>query len=158
MNMDLFKPAQQEELASWLAARGVKVRGFSHVGIVVENLRQTLDALALTDASWAEAEPVWGEAFGCYIARNVVDDAEIEVIEPEKPSFLRTFLEGSGEGTHHLSFWVDNLEAALRRLKDSGTEMAYPEICDGLHGRIAFVNADCAGVQCVELCEAHDEA
>jgi hypothetical protein len=83
---------------------------------------------------------------------------EVEVIEPEKPSFLRTFLLDSGDGTHHLSFWVDDLQATLRRLNDSGAELAYPDICDGLHGRIAFINVDCAGVQCVELCEAHRES
>ena len=66
----------------------VKVRGFSHVGIVVENLRKTLDELALTDASWAGVAPVWGEAFGCHIARNVVDGAEIEVIEDFLPRQL----------------------------------------------------------------------
>jgi methylmalonyl-CoA/ethylmalonyl-CoA epimerase len=140
--------------ADALRAAGVAPRAFSHVGIVVANVGDTLRELARTlGEAWGRAEPVWGEAFGCRIARHSHDGVEYEFIEPERDSFLRRFLREHGPGVQHLSFEVADLASALHALQGAGVERADPDVHQGLHGRIAFVRPEPLAPLCIELCE-----
>ena len=145
--------ALRDQAAEALAARKVRVGPFSHFGIVVEEVRATITNLAADDPDWAGIEPAWGAAFGCSIARRVVDGVEYELIEPVEDSFLRAALRTRGEGVQHLSFTVRDLDAGLETLVDGGAAMVHPHVCQGLHGRIAFVHLPLSVPVDLELCE-----
>ena len=139
-------------LTEFLTERGVEPSAFSHVGIVVADVAKATGTLAnLLGGDWPKLESVWGEAFGCRIARKVDDGVEYEFIQPERESFLKDFLNQGGEGVNHLSFYVSDIETCLKSLCDSGA-MAEPRIHEGLHGRIAFTPG-ILGPVCIELCE-----
>ena len=145
----------RERFDRLLRQAGVEPVAFSHVGIVVadvvQGLKQAADALG---KAWLEAEPVWGEAFGCTIARRVEDGIEYELIQPEREGFLKRHLEEHGPGVQHLSFTVPDLGRALSDLLAAGAKMAVPGTWGGLHGSIAFVRPPEFAPLCLELCES----
>jgi methylmalonyl-CoA/ethylmalonyl-CoA epimerase len=65
----------------------------------------------------------------------------IELVEPAAPdSPVSRFLAQRGGGLHHIAYEVDDLEAALARLKQSGVRLIDEHPRPGAHGtRIAFV-------------------
>ena len=124
------------------------------MGIVVRDVNAALRDLAVrVDPAWGMVQPVWGEAFGCHIARRVRDDTEYEFIEPVRESFLRAFLLQEGSGVHHLSFEVGDLNRCLDLLRSRGVPMADPVVRQGLCGPIAFVAPGRWGARCLELCQ-----
>ena len=71
----------------------------------------------------------------------------IELIDPlEKDGFVHRFLEGRGEGPHHITFQVDNLQETRRVLQDRGIPtFGYGEPFPGwmelyIHPKDAFGN------------------
>ncbi|NNN29377.1 hypothetical protein HLK59_03205 [Streptomyces sp. S3(2020)] len=44
----------------------------------------------------------------------------LELLEPVRPGFLTRFLSAHGEGPHHLTFTVPDLEATVRRVRSLG--------------------------------------
>lgn len=147
--------ALRAEVAGALDRCRVGVRAFSHFGIVVTDVRETVAALADSDPSWIGVEPVWGAAFECDIARQVVDGLEYELLQPVGKSFLRDALLRHGEGLHHVSFTVSDLDAAVTLLLAAQGRMDHPDICEGLHGRIAFLRIPQSIPASLELCQPH---
>jgi methylmalonyl-CoA/ethylmalonyl-CoA epimerase len=79
----------------------------------------------------------------------------LELIEPlGQDSSLGRFLEKKGEGLHHISFVVPDIDEAVADLKSKGMELVTPEPLQGAHGRrIVFLSPKhCHGVL-IELCE-----
>ena len=79
---------------------------------------------------------------GVRIAFLPVGDTEIELLEPTSPdSPVARFLARRGEGLHHICLEVNDLEAALKRLKAQGIRLIDETPRDGgLGKRIAFVH------------------
>ena len=84
-----------------------------------------------------------------------VGDTEIELLEAtseENP--VAKFIEKKGEGIHHLAIRVDNLEAALSKMKDKGIRLIDETPRYGAGGaRIAFVHPKSTGGILLELSE-----
>jgi len=138
-----------------LREAGIRLLGFSHYGIAVHNLQEVVGWLAQHDSpEWTQTRQEWGKAFGCEVVRRLVEGMEIEVIRPVEPSHLRDFQIQHGEGVHHISFEVEDVEAVIATLKDkAGVEMVYPHVLNGLHGRIAFLKASDISPVNLELCQ-----
>jgi hypothetical protein len=146
--------ALRERMAEALRASGVNPLAFSHVGLVVDDVRQALRLLAeKVSPEWSAVEPRWGEAFGCHIARREEDGCEYEIIEPVRESFLKVHLDTMGAGVQHLSFQVADIHSGLGMLTGHGAAMADPDVHRGLHGLVAFVRPEGFDGLCLELCE-----
>jgi methylmalonyl-CoA/ethylmalonyl-CoA epimerase len=48
---------------------------------------------------------------------------KVELLEPLGEGFLSRFLEGHGEGLHHVTFKTEDIEAAIAQLEDGGYEL-----------------------------------
>ncbi len=126
----------------------------NHVAIVVEDLPTALhfwqDALGL---SLQRTEDNPGEAVR--IAFLPLGESEIELLEPTTPeSGIAKYLAKRGPGMHHVCLQVDDIEAAMQRLRDHQIELINesPRIReDGT--RYAFVHPRSAGGVMVELYE-----
>ncbi len=73
----------------------------------------------------------------------------IELIQPTDPDGpIGRYLAKRGEGTHHVAYAVDDIEAALDRLKADGVRLIDETPRPGLHGwRIVFIHPEaCHGV------------
>lgn len=125
-----------------------------HVGIAVRELTEALkfyEGVLGIKASGVEevAEQMVQTAF------LPVGDSEIELLEstsPEGP--IARFIEKRGEGIQHIALRVDNIEAALEKLKAAGVRLLDEVPRRGAGGaRIAFVHPKATGGVLLELCE-----
>ena len=94
-----------------------------HIGIAVQSvndalqffesaLGMNLDHVALEEGGRTE------------VAFLPVGGAEVELVEPkDTDSGLAKFLAKRGEGIHHICFEVDDIDAALARLKENGAQL-----------------------------------
>ena len=71
-----------------------------------------------------------------------VGEGGVELLEPTGPdSPIAKFLEKRGEGVHHLSFEVDDIEREIARLSTEGFQMIDKTPRQGADGfRIAFLH------------------
>ena len=89
------------------------------------------------------------------VAMLPVGESRIELLEATaEDSPIARFLAKRGEGLHHVSVRVANLEQTVARLKKSGTRLVSEEIKIGAGGhRYVFVHPSSAGGVLLELCE-----
>jgi methylmalonyl-CoA epimerase len=94
-----------------------------HIGIAVQNIN---DALAFfQDALGVKLDRVESEEGGrTQVAFLPVGTSDVELVEPQDTdSGLAKFLAKRGEGVHHICFEVDDIDAALARLKEKGAQL-----------------------------------
>jgi methylmalonyl-CoA epimerase len=134
-----------------------RVTGLAHVGIAVRSIEAAI--------------PVWVDALG-FRHTDTVDfpsmmlriaflrggSAELELLEPtDADSPVGRFLAKRGEGLHHLSFLVPDLERALREAGAAGLELIDRSPREGSHEtRIAFLSPRSLNGVLVELCERRE--
>lgn len=89
-----------------------------------------------------------------------IGDSAIELVEPtEENSPINRFLERRGEGIHHISFEVDNLQEHLDLLKKKNVKLIDEKPRKGAEGhRIAFIHPHSTGGVLVELSQPGPEA
>lgn len=91
------------------------------------------------------------------VAFFAVGESRIELLEPTADdSPVAKFLEKNGEGTHHIAYEVDDLEATLARLKEQGVRLIDETPRCGAHDtKIAFLHPKASGGVLTELCQGH---
>lgn len=125
-----------------------------HVGIAVRSLAERIplyrDLLGapLTREEHVASEQVRVAFFGdC--------ETHIELLEPvgdEGP--IAQFLQKRGEGIHHICFSVDDIDAALARLRAEGVAIVGEAPRPGAGGcRVAFLHPKSTGGLLIELSE-----
>ncbi|GFO56201.1 methylmalonyl-CoA epimerase [Geomonas sp. Red276] len=128
----------------------------SHLGVAVRSIEETLPfyrdvlGMELTGTEEVPSQMV-------KVAFLTVGESNIELLEPTSPeSPVAKFLEKNGPGIHHVAYGVEDIEAAIASLTESGARMidAVPRI--GAHGaKIAFVHPKSSGGVLTELCQSH---
>src|SRR5216110_1670458 len=126
-----------------------------HIGIAVKSLgaaKAIYEALGLTISpeELVEAEQV-------RVVMVPLGESRMELLEPtSENSVIAKFIAKRGEGLHHVSLRVPDLEAAVGRLKKDGVRLVSEEIKVGAGGhRYVFVHPSSAGGVLLELVEAH---
>jgi methylmalonyl-CoA epimerase len=124
-----------------------------HIAIAVQDLDAALpfysDALGMV---LGERHTVPEE--GVEVAILPVGDSEIELLEPLDPgNSIGRFLEKRGEGIHHICILVDDIEATIEQLVQTGAQMA-TEVREHPNGtRYAFVHPKSSHGVLLELYE-----
>jgi len=131
-----------------------RVEGLAHVGIAVPALAPAIERWTRSLGFVHEGTEAL-ESMGLRVAFLRAGSVTIELLEPTRPdSVVAKFLEKRGEGIHHLSFAVNDIEAALAGAQASGLTLIDRTPRDGTHGtRIAFLHPKSMGGVLVELCE-----
>lgn len=94
-----------------------------HIGIAVQNIS---DALKFFESALGmKLEHVATEEGGkTEVAFLPVGESQVELVQTHDPeSGLGKFLAKRGEGIHHICFEVDDIQAALTRLKENGAQL-----------------------------------
>ncbi len=88
-----------------------------------------------------------------------VGDSAVELVEPtDDDSPITRFLDRRGEGLHHVSFEVEDLQEALDLLKERNIRLIDEQPRIGAEGRlIAFIHPDSTGGVLVELSQPGSE-
>lgn len=130
-----------------------------HVGIAVSSLAAALPAFeAALGVRGSEEEVVADQKVRVVFLRT--GEPGIELLEPTAPDGpIGRFLEKRGEGIHHLSFEVDDLEAALARCRAAGLTLIDESPRPGAGGkRIAFIHPKSTNGVLIELSESTDRS
>ena len=126
-----------------------------HIGIAVADLDAALrfyrDALGLEIEAPEEVQSQRVRAH--FIPAG---EAALELLEATAPdSPIARYLEKRGPGLHHITLRVDDLEAALARLKARGVKLIDERPRDGAHGSlVAFIHPASTHGVLVELKQA----
>ena len=116
------------------------VRRVHHVGVVLRSLEESYaffrDALGLRLITEALIEEQ-----GVKAALLDLGNSLLELLEPVDPDTgIARYLEGRGEGLHHVCLEVDDIAAALAGLKAKEVPLVDEAPREGLTGTIAFLH------------------
>jgi methylmalonyl-CoA/ethylmalonyl-CoA epimerase len=127
---------------------------------------EQINHIAIAVRSLAEHIPFYRDVLKLeYTGTEVVDDQKvrlavfrlgevnIELLEPTSAdSPISTFIEKRGEGMHHISYQVDDIEEQIAELKGKQIRMIDETPRSGAHGsRIAFLHPQSSANVLTEL-------
>lgn len=118
-----------------------------HVGIVVADLDQAIADYEILGFSDGERHDIPEQHIIAVTFR--AGPGWVELIQPtdlEGP--IARYMAKRGEGTHHIAYAVDDIAAALERLRQAGVRLIDETPRSGAHGwKIAFIHPEsCHGV------------
>jgi methylmalonyl-CoA/ethylmalonyl-CoA epimerase len=128
-------------------------RKVDHIGILVGNLDEAIKLYE--DCFGAEldrVETVPKQGVKAAIL-SLGQGANLELLEPLPGSNMAKVLEKRGEGLHHITFEVDNVDKELSRLSGRGIELIDKKSRPGLEGMVAFIHPKSLRGVLVELCQ-----
>ena len=131
-----------------------------HIGIAVANLGEALafyrDALGLEIEAPEEAASQKVRARFIPLGDSAERGATLELLEAtDESSPIARYLQKRGPGLHHITLRVDDIAAALARLKARGVRLIDNAPRPGAHGSlVAFIHPSSAHGVLVELKQA----
>ena len=153
----VFCSGNRISVAGWHAntrARGKSVK-IDHIGIVVHDIQESLKVyekalgLPLKEIRGVPDQQV-------QVAFLPIGESNVELVQPTSDDTgIAKFLDKRGEGIHHICVEVEDIEAALERLKAHQVPLIDEAPRRGAHGRVAFVHPKGAHGVLIELLE-HD--
>ena len=132
----------------------MKIRHIDHIGIAVKSIEE--GEKSFTDILGLKLQKV--ETVAEQKVKTgffPIADIELELLESTQPDGpIARFIEAKGEGVQHIAFRVENIDDALRELKEKGIRLIDQEPRKGAGGsRIAFIHPKETHGVLVELCE-----
>ncbi len=130
------------------------------------------DHIAILVADIDEALAFWRDALGLpldhveevasqevKVAFLPLGDHAIELVQPmSETGSLANYLAKRGPGLHHLCFEVDDIEAALARLREQGVRLINQQPVEGAGDKkVAFIHPKSASGVLVELSQPGDD-
>ena len=124
-----------------------------HIGILVTNLNEAVKLYE--DCFGAEVDKVEtiSEQGVKAAILSLGQGANLELLEPLPGSNMARVLEKRGEGLHHITFEVDDVDKELSRLSARGIELVDKKSRPGLEGMVAFIHPKSLRGVLVELCQ-----
>ena len=95
-----------------------------------------------------------------WVQYRVPNGGKVELVTPIGEGFVSRFLEGRGEGVHHMTFTVKDLPAQVERMRAGGVELIQVHVDDD-HWREAFIhpkNAHGVLIQIAESLHTHEDS
>jgi len=125
-----------------------------HLGIAVRSLADAKGIYEKLGLSLSPEEVVPHE--NVRVVMVPVGETRLELLEPTSDdSVIAKFIAKRGEGLHHISIRVPDLNAAVQKLKSGGTRLVSNEIKAGAGGhRYVFLHPSSTAGVLIELVEA----
>jgi len=132
----------------------MKILSIEHIGIAVEQLKnrspfwEHVLGIKHTSTEIVQTEGVETDIFDTgngkvELLKSIADDSTIE-----------RFLNKKGEGIHHVCFQVDDINSAIKELKDNNISIVSEKPLIGAEGyKIVFIHPKSTGGVLVELAE-----
>ena len=124
----------------------------THIGIAVKNLDNSSRVFSkLFGMNQSHTEEVAEQRVKAMFFK--IGEGGVELLEPTNPdSTIAKYIEKRGEGVHHLSFEVDDIDAEIVRLKKEGFQMIDEKPRVGADGfKIAFLHPKSTNGVLVEI-------
>jgi len=132
----------------------MKVKRIDHIGIAVKGIEQA--GKFYTDILGLEIEDIEHVADQkVNVAFVPVADSEVELLaSTDSDGPVAKYLDSRGEGVQHIAFRVEDIEEALRELKEKGVRLIDQAPRKGAGGaKIAFIHPKETNGVLVEICE-----
>ena len=124
-----------------------------HIGILVSNLDEATKLYRdCFDAEVVKTETLPERGVKAAIL-SLTQGANLELLEPLPGSNMANVLEKRGEGLHHMTFEVEDIDKELSRLSKRGIELIDKKSRPGLEGIVAFIHPKSIRGVLVELCQ-----
>jgi methylmalonyl-CoA epimerase len=123
-----------------------------HIGIAVQSINESLKFFE--EALGMKLDHIATEEGGrTKVAFMPIGSSDVELVEPQDAeSGLGRFLAKRGEGVHHICFEVDDIDAALARLKEHGAQLIDETPRTNSSGmKLAFIHPKSAHGVLIEL-------
>lgn len=130
------------------------VKKIDHIGIAVKNLDETLNFYEnILGLKSAGTETV--EEQKVKVAFLPIGDTEVELLEStEEDGPIARYIAKNGEGVQHIAYKVDDIEKAIKEMKENGIRMIDEKARYGAGGaKIAFCHPKSTYGVLIELCQ-----
>jgi methylmalonyl-CoA/ethylmalonyl-CoA epimerase len=129
------------------------IKKVHHIGIAVKDIDKAakfyVDNLGLRRGKTLELKE-----FQVKIAFIPIGETTIELLEATDPTgTIAKHISEKGEGLHHICLEVDDIEGALKALKEKGIRLMDEKPRRGAEGKIAFINPESVHGVLLELIE-----
>src|ERR687893_433661 len=123
-----------------------------HIGVVVEDLDEAV-RLYSQSLQMPEAHRETVEEQGVEAVLLDVGDGHIELLRPlSEDTGVGRFLQKNGPGMHHVAYQTDDIDSALKTVRDAGLRLIDEEPRRGIRGsRVAFLHPKSTGGVLTEL-------
>lgn len=136
-----------------------KIGPLNHVGVAVPDIQEAMETYRTLYGATDITEPFDMPAQGVKVCFVNLPNSQIELIEPlNEQSPIHNFIAKNPKGgQHHICFEVDDIDEAVRVMKDRGaTVLGEPRV--GAHGTmIVFIHPKNSNGVLVELMESPKE-
>ncbi len=124
-----------------------------HIGIVVRDLQEALEVYeSALDLPLKEIVEIADQEVR--VAFLPLGESNVELVQPiSDDTGIARYLEKRGEGIHHICIEVEDIEAALSRLRDHNVQLIDQQPRQGAHGWVAFIHPKGAHGVLLELIE-----
>ena len=129
------------------------MKKIEHIGIAVKKLSVSIPLFEkLLNSPCYKTEAVENEQVNTAFFKK--GENKIELVEAYAPgSVINTFIEKKGEGLHHIAFEVDDIEAEVKRLVNSGFSLVNEIPKDGADNKlVCFLHPKSTNGVLIELC------
>lgn len=130
------------------------IRNLEHIGIAVANLEE---ANVMYTAILGEEPYKMEEVESEHVKTSFfkAGGSKVELLEATSPdSAIAKYLDRRGPGLHHVAFEVEDIHAAMERMRESGFKLLNEEPKKGADNKlVCFVHPKTAGGVLVELCQ-----
>ena len=132
----------------------MKILGIEHLAIAVENIDDSAPFWShILKIPHRKTEVVESEG----VTTDIYDTGrgKVELLESlGEDSPINNFLKKRGPGIHHVCFEVDNINSAIKELKENNISVLSEEAKRGAEGyKIVFIHPKSTGCILVELAE-----
>ncbi len=111
------------------------IKGIGHLGIVVKNIENSLNALSqIIDFESPAIKEFPEKKMRCAVVK--MNGIALEFLQDDSDDgFLGNYRRARGDSIHHFCLLSDNMEDDVEALKNKGVEMMDPKPRTGLRGK-----------------------
>lgn len=133
------------------------IKKLSHVGIGVENLEEARAFFRDTFSLPSSDQESFGELIFSFLP---VEGTNVELLQSTLPDGqIAKFIQKKGQGVHHLSFEVDDIQSELDRLKAKGVQLINEKPYLNAHQElVAFIHPRSTYGVLIELIQSKEHA
>jgi len=124
-----------------------------HIGILVSNIDEAMKLYSDCFGAKVDKFETLGDRGVKAAILSLGQGANLELLEPLPGSNMAKILEKRGEGLHHVTLEVDDVDKELSRLSGVGIELIDKKARPGFEGMVAFIHPKSLRGVLVELCQ-----
>ena len=150
-----FAPAEGIDfIENWRSQKVIKK--ISHIGVAVENLNEARTFFRENFGLASSEQENFGELIFSFISPG---GANLELLQStDHDGTISKFIRNKGEGIHHISLEVDDIQAELDRLKGKGIKLINEKPYLNAHNELAaFIHPKSTFGILIELMQTEEE-